>query len=241
MDILTGQLDKSLKQLQVKQMFDGIAGRYDMLNHLLSFGIDRYWRRMAVNELKSFMPHNILDIATGTGDLAIETAKNMSPAKIHAVDISKRMLEVAKHKINQQHLENSISLKCANALDLPFEDNTFDAVTVAFGIRNFTSVQKGISEMRRVLKPKGHLCILEFSEPEYSIIKKTYNFYFSKVLPKVGNRIAQHNFAYDYLQKSVVDFPSGQAFIQLLLEEGLINTIHKPLTFGIVSLYLAEK
>jgi len=233
--------DKKQHKVDIKRMFDGIASRYDLLNHLLSFGIDRYWRRAAIGVLKVQNPQQLLDIATGTADLAIEAAKIIKPSHITGIDISSRMLQIGHKKINEQNMQDVISLQLANACDLPFDDNSFDAVTIGFGIRNFTDMNKSLREIKRVLKKNGSLSVLEFSEPDFGLVKKSFDFYFSKVLPFVGNKISRHNYAYKYLKESVADFPSGKDFLKHISDAGLSNPQCHPLTFGIASIYYAKK
>ena len=228
-------------EVDVKQMFDGIANSYDFLNHFLSLGIDRYWRRVTIKNLIKSQPSVILDLATGTADLAISTAKKIKTVKIFGVDISEQMLAKAKQKVIRNKLSDRIELMTASAMALPFEDNTFDAVTIGFGIRNFPDLNGSLIEINRVLKSNGLLCILEFSKPKNYFFKNLYNFYFSKILPFVGNKLSQHKYAYKYLNESVIKFPEGKEFNEFLNQTGFVNIENKPLTFGISTLYISNK
>lgn len=228
------------KKLQVAHMFNNIARRYDFLNHFLSLGIDRYWRKKAVAQLRKKKPLLILDIATGTGDLAIEAMK-LQPAKIFGVDISVDMLELGRKKIKKKNLEEKIELLEGDSEQLFFEDNKFDAVTVAFGVRNFQDLKKGLQEIYRVLKPEGKVVILEFSHPTNPLMKKIYDFYSSHITPKIGQIISKDKAAYSYLYESVKAFPYGNQFCNILKENGFRDIHFKTLTFGIATIYIAEK
>ncbi len=221
-------------------MFNSISGHYDFLNHFLSLGIDIRWRKKAIGYLKPFKPKTILDVATGTGDFAIE-AMALGPEKIIGVDISEGMLEVGKKKIKSLGLEGKISLQHGDSENLPFPDNSFDAVIVAFGVRNFENLDLGLKEMFRVIKTGGHLVVLEFSKPKNFPLKQLYNFYFTFVLPKVGRVISGDNAAYTYLPESVKAFPDGIDFLNHLAQAGFSSADCRPLTFGISSLYSAKK
>ena len=225
----------------IAAMFDRISPKYDALNHLLSFNIDKVWRRKAAKEVAKHHPADILDLATGTADLAIALAKHNPQARIIGIDISERMLEIGQEKVKQQKLENQIVLRFGDAATLPFEDGTFDVVTVAFGVRNFEDLDKGLSEISRVLKPGGQAVILEFSMPEKFPVKQLYQFYFKRILPKIGKIVSKDKSAYTYLPKSVEQFSKPSPFIHLLAEKGLKNGESKPLTFGIATLYFAWK
>ncbi len=230
------------KKEQVATMFDNISPRYDLLNHLLSLGIDVLWRKKAVRLLRNRKPAPklMLDVATGTGDFALE-ALSLKPEKIIGVDISGGMLEVGREKIKKQGLTQRIEMLKADSENLPFEDNMFDAVIVAFGVRNFEDLKKGLKEMNRVLKPGGVVTILEFSQPRAFPFKQVYNFYFKQILPRVGRLISKDQSAYTYLPESVQAFPDGRNFLRILEETGYKNTEWKPLTFGISAIYLASK
>ncbi len=229
------------KKKQVAEMFDNIAHRYDFLNHFLSMNIDRIWRRKSIQFLQKSQPRTILDVATGTGDFAIEIHKRLKPEKIIAIDISTGMLEVGKEKIEKKQLSHIIEFQEGDSEDIKFEDNFFDAATVAFGVRNFENLQIGINEMYRVLKSEGELVVLEFSRPEQFPIKQLYNFYFKRILPAVGRLFSKDMSAYSYLPKSVDAFPYGEKFIQIMKNAGFKNIIEKKLTFGISSVYYGQK
>ena len=227
------------KKTQVTQMFDNIAKSYDFLNHSLSFGIDNIWRKIAIKKLTN-NPASILDIATGTADFAISASKH-TKAQITGIDISQGMLDVGNKKIIKKGLTDRIHLQLANSENLPFEDNSFDALTAGFGVRNFENLNKGLSEMNRTLKSKGIVAILEPSEPSSFPLKKFYNLYFHYILPFLGRIISKDKHAYSYLPESVTAFPSGKYFLTELEKAGFKNCEHVPLTFGIASLYIAIK
>ena len=228
------------KKEQVATMFDNIAGNYDFLNHFLSLGIDIFWRKRLVRKLLKQKPQNILDVATGTADLAIAMMK-IKPFNVVGIDISNGMLEVGRKKIKQQDLEKTIQLQQADSEDLPFKDATFDAVTVSFGARNFENLQKGLSEMARVLKPGGKIYILEFSKPTLLPFKQLYDFYFKFVLPLIGKLLSKDNAAYTYLPESVKAFPHGKELNSIIENCGYTNAKNHPLTMGIASIYTAQK
>jgi demethylmenaquinone methyltransferase/2-methoxy-6-polyprenyl-1,4-benzoquinol methylase len=232
--------DQSKKQ-QVANMFDKIAFRYDFLNRFLSAGIDVSWRKKAINQLKDLHPQNILDVATGTGDVAILTFKILKPAKITGIDISNGMLQIGQKKISKLGLEKHIELVQGDSERIDFPDNTFDAITVAFGVRNFQNLEKGLSEMRRVLKPGGKLVVLEFSRPKNFLFKAVYNIYMNTIAPTFGKLFAKNQDAYQYLNDSVQRFPEGNHFLQILNERGYTSTFYKPLTLGICSIYCGNK
>jgi len=221
-------------------MFDGIAGHYDFLNHFLSAGIDILWRKKAIRQLKDYNPQHILDIATGTGDLAIE-ALSLNPTKITGVDISEKMLEVGRKKLKTKSLEQKIELQKGDAENLPFEDETFDAVTVAFGVRNFENLLPGLKSMNRVLKKDWKVVILEFSNPKSFPVKQLYRFYFKSILPLVGKVISKHQSAYTYLPNSVGAFPDGKEFLKILESAGYQSCKSIPLTMGIATIYTGIK
>jgi demethylmenaquinone methyltransferase / 2-methoxy-6-polyprenyl-1,4-benzoquinol methylase len=228
------------KKSQVATMFNNIAGKYDFLNHFLSAGIDIIWRKKAVSLLVSEKPKQMLDIATGTADFAIESLR-LNPEKIIGVDISEGMLAVGREKISKKGLSNKIELMYGDSEDLPFEDNTFDAITVAFGVRNFENLKQGLSEMNRVLKPGGTAVVLEFSKPRSFPMKQLYQFYFKNILPLVGKLVSKDNAAYTYLPESVQAFPDGEDFISIFKEVGFKSTKWHSLTFGISSIYTGKK
>ena len=228
------------KKDQVASMFDNIAGNYDFLNHFLSLGIDIFWRKRLVRKLKKQAPKRILDVATGTADLAIALLKS-NPSKVVGIDISKGMLDVGKIKIKEKNVEEIISLQLADSEDLPFEDASFDAVTVSFGARNFENLEKGLSEMFRVLRPGGQLYILEFSKPTLFPFKQLYDLYFTFILPLIGKIISKDNAAYSYLPESVNAFPHGKKLNTIIENCGYTNAKNHPLTMGIASIYTAQK
>ncbi len=221
-------------------MFNSISGNYDFLNHFLSLGIDISWRKKAIKALADLKPKAILDVATGTGDFAIQ-AMTLSPEKIIGVDISEGMLAVGKEKMKARGVDQIIDLRYADSENLPFEENKFDAAIVAFGVRNFENLERGLAEMHRVIKPGGKVVILEFSKPRAFPFKHLYHFYFKFVLPKIGRLISRNPAAYTYLPESVQAFPDGEDFIALLNRVGFNQTTCKPLTFGISSLYTGTK
>lgn len=228
------------KKEQVAEMFNNISKRYDFLNHFLSLGIDILWRKKAIKYLQSSQPKFILDIATGTGDFAIE-ALALKPDKVIGVDISQGMLNVGIEKMKKKGLDDIIEMRLGDSEKLLFEDNNFDAVIVSFGVRNFENLQKGLADMCRVLKPGGKAVILEFSKPTRFPFKQIYNFYFRAILPKLGKLISKDQAAYTYLPESVEAFPDGNNFLTVLEKAGFKNTKCKPLTFGISSIYIGEK
>lgn len=233
------ELESSKKQ-QVGQMFDNISHKYDFLNHFLSAGIDILWRKKAIKMLKNRANNQILDIATGTGDFALE-ALALNPDFITGVDISEGMLEVGREKIKKKGLTAKIELKTGDSENLPFEDNKFDTIIVSFGVRNFENLEKGLSEMYRVLKPGGMVLVLEFSQPESFPFKQLYNFYFKNILPLIGKIISKDNSAYSYLYESVSVFPYGERFLKVMQNVGLKQTKCRQLTLGISSIYTATK
>ena len=225
----------------IAKMFDRISPKYDRLNHLLSFNIDKTWRKKTAKAVAKSQPKTILDLATGTADLAIALAKYNPQAHIIGVDISEKMLEIGKAKIAKQGLDNQIDLRLGDAAALPFESQFFDAVTVAFGVRNFENLQQGLSEICRVLKPNGQVYILEFSMPERFPIKQAYRLYFKQILPKIGKQVSKDDWAYSYLPESVERFPKPAAFLQTLNDNGLSEASTRSLTWGIATLYTARK
>jgi len=228
------------KKKQVALMFDNISPRYDLLNHMLSFGIDRVWRRKAINLLKSKHPKQILDIATGTGDFAIQALK-LNPEYIKGIDISEGMIKQGQQKIIKRNLDNKIELMLGDSENLVFEDNKFSAVIVAFGVRNFENLSKGLSEMYRVLNKNGKVVILEFSKPSKFPFKQVYNLYFKYILPIIGKMVSRDHSAYTYLPESVQVFPEGDDFLTILSNVGFKEVRCIPLTFGISSIYTGTK
>lgn len=227
------------KREDVEAMFDAIAHRYDLLNHLLSFGIDRIWRRKAVAMLRSDAPKTILDVATGTGDLAIRALK-LSPRRIVGVDISEAMLKRGREKIAGIGAQDIIEMRSGASEDLPFDDGSFDAAMVAFGVRNFENLRVGLSEIARVLRPGQPLVVLEFSHPRRFPIKQLYGLYFRYVVPNIGRTVSRHEHAYKYLPDSVGVFPSGEAFLEEMAASGFEDLRAERLTFGIASLYFGR-
>ena len=232
---------KDSKKKQVENMFDKIAFRYDFLNRFLSAGIDVGWRKKAIRQLLSTSPQYILDVATGTGDFALTCFEILKPEKITGIDISEGMLEIGRKKIEKAGLGRKIELLNGDSEAILFEDNTFDAVTVAFGVRNFENLEKGLAEINRVLKPGGRLIVLEFTKPSLPVVKQFYNFYMNTITPKIGKIIAKNNEAYQYLNDSVLQFPEKESFIHILNQSDYRNAFYKTLTLGICSIYCAEK
>jgi len=228
------------KKKQVALMFDNISPKYDLLNHMLSFGIDRIWRRKAINLLISHHPKQILDIATGTGDFALQALK-LNPEKVTGIDISEGMIKQGRQKINKRNLNDKIELLLGDSENLAFEDNKFSAVIVAFGVRNFENLSKGLSEMYRVLNKNGKVVILEFSKPSKFPFKQVYNLYFKYVLPIIGKMVSRDHSAYTYLPESVQVFPEGNDFLTILSNVGFKEVRCIPLTFGISSIYTGTK
>jgi ubiquinone/menaquinone biosynthesis methyltransferases len=228
------------KKAQVADMFNNIAGNYDFLNHFLSLGIDKGWRRKAIAEVAKVQPKAILDVATGTADLAIAAAK-LNPQHITGVDIAAQMLEVGRKKIAERDMNNLITLQLGDSENLGFETNSFDAITCAYGVRNFEHLEAGLKEMARVMRPGGKLAILEFSKPQSFPVKQLYGFYFRFILPTLGRLVSKHSTAYTYLPESVMAFPQGKVFCQTLERCGFKDAKARPLTLGITTLYTATK
>jgi len=240
MTVIPYKEKQETKKEQVATMFNNISHKYDFLNHFLSLGIDILWRKKAVRMLAPHQPKKILDIATGTADFAIEALK-LNPEEIVGIDISEGMLNVGKEKIKKKGVDNIISLELGDSENLRFETAYFDAYTVAFGVRNFENLEKGLIEMLRVLKPNGTGIILEFSKPRKFPIKQLYNFYFNKILPGIGKMVSKDTAAYTYLPESVYAFPDGEDFVQLLTKIGYKNAKATTLLFGIATIYKANK
>lgn len=228
------------KKEQVTKMFDTISKEYDGLNRVISFGIDISWRKKVVEIIGASNPKNILDIATGTGDLAINLTKTTA-SKITGLDISEGMLNVGKDKIKKLGLTNQIEMILGDSEKIPFEDNFFDAITVAFGVRNFENLEKGLSEIHRVLKPSGTFVVLETSVPTKSPFKQGYSIYTKYIMPTIGNIFSKDKSAYKYLSESAASFPFGHAFNNILSKIGFIDIENKPQTFGVASIYIAKK
>ncbi|CAC9972824.1 demethylmenaquinone methyltransferase [Flavobacterium sp. CF108] len=238
---ITPYKDSSLgKKEQVAQMFDNISGNYDNLNRVISFGIDTKWRKKVLKIVSDSKPNVILDIATGTGDLAILMAKT-NAEKIIGLDISAGMLEVGKKKVEEKKLSNVIDLVLGDSENIPFEDNYFDAITVGFGVRNFEHLEKGFAEILRVLKPNGVFVILETSVPDKTPYKQGYKFYSKNILPLIGKLFSKDNSAYGYLSESAAAFPYGEALNNILRKTGFIDVVAMPQTFGVATIYSASK
>ena len=229
-----------MQKQYVRSLFDSIAGRYDMLNHLLSGGIDTYWRWRAIRRLRRGAPARILDVATGTADFAIAAAR-LGPREIVGVDLAGEMLSLGRDKIVRRGLAGVITLLAAEAEHLPFAEGAFDAAVVAFGVRNFEDLHQGLAEMRRVLRAGGRLVVLEFSRPRVFPLRQIYLFYFLRVIPLIGRLVSGNREAYTYLPESVMAFPEGADFLSLLAKAGFRSPGAERLTFGIASVYTAEK
>jgi demethylmenaquinone methyltransferase/2-methoxy-6-polyprenyl-1,4-benzoquinol methylase len=229
------------KKEQVALMFDQIAPQYDFLNRFLSAGIDISWRKKALLKLHNDNPQAILDVATGTADLAIMASRLLNPEKIIGIDISEGMLEIGRKKIQAGGLQNQISLQIGDSEQIPMEDNSFDAVTVSFGVRNFQNLEKGLQEIIRVLRPGGKLMVLEFSRPSIPGIQQLYNLYMNIVTPGVGRIFSKSRNAYQYLNDSVQKFPEGKNFVDIMEKTGFHNTSFQRLSFGICTIYTGEK
>jgi demethylmenaquinone methyltransferase/2-methoxy-6-polyprenyl-1,4-benzoquinol methylase len=230
------------KKQEVEQMFDNIAHKYDFLNHFFSLGIDILWRKRAIRMIKKYQPKSILDVATGTGDFAILTAKHYREVDhITGLDLSEGMLEIGRKKIIEQKLSSRISMVKGDSEKLPFEDHSFEALTVAFGVRNFEDLKQGLREMHRVLKPEGVMAIIEFSKPKKFPIKQLFTVYFKHIMPTVGNWLSKDSRAYSYLPESVDAFPEGEAFKLILSNTGFSKIEIISLSGGIASIYFAQK
>jgi demethylmenaquinone methyltransferase/2-methoxy-6-polyprenyl-1,4-benzoquinol methylase len=240
MTVLPYKEGSSSKKSQVTSMFDNISHRYDFLNHLLSLGIDIKWRKRAIGILKSINPRQILDVATGTGDFAIE-ALSLNPEKVTGIDISTGMLQKGREKIHKLRLQDKIELLQGDSEEIAFPDNKFDSVIVAFGVRNFENLEKGLSEMLRVVRPGGMIIIIEFSKPVRIPYKQIYNLYFKYLLPVIGRFFSKDKSAYSYLPASVMAFPEGEEFLKILEKIGYKQTKCHLLTFGISSIYVGSK
>lgn len=236
---MSNKMDKSSDKISA--MFNNIAPAYDRLNHILSLGIDRCWRKKVASEIKKMGSKSVLDVATGTGDLAITIARGSKDICITGSDFSEGMLEIGRAKVAKASLEGQIAMEWGDALDFKYQDDSFDAVTVAFGVRNFNNLSKGLSEMYRVVKDGGRLYVIELTMPENSFVKLCYNIYFTKVLPFFGRMVSKDNFAYTYLPQSVVSFTSREEFIKELYGVGFKSADYKNLTLGIATLYIAKK
>jgi demethylmenaquinone methyltransferase/2-methoxy-6-polyprenyl-1,4-benzoquinol methylase len=234
-----GNNDRSKKE-EVAEMFNNISGKYDFLNHFLSLGIDKIWRKKAVELLKEIKPNRILDLATGTGDFAIESLR-LKPQEIVGMDISEGMLEVGRQKMKKRGFDNIISMRLGDSEALPFDDNYFDALTVGFGVRNYENLDKGLSEMLRVVRPGGKLVILEFSKPKRFPVKQYYAFHSKYIIPFFGKRISKDEKAYAYLPESVAAFPEGKDFENILNRLGYKEVKAKLVAGGIATIYSGLK
>ena len=229
------------KKQQVADMFDNISGTYDFLNHFMSLGIDVLWRKKAIRSLKKYHPQLMLDVATGTGDFALEAIRQLNPAKIIGVDISDGMLQVAREKIAKKGLEGQFEVRLGDSEGLLFENDYFDAVPAAFGVRNFENLEKGLADICRVTKPGGRAVILEFSNPRVFPVKQLYNFYFHKITPFIGRVFSKDSRAYEYLPESVARFPDGAEFTAILRKVGFREAIARPQFFGVCTIYIGVK
>lgn len=238
--VVTPYQSNQSKKEQVASMFNKIAGKYDFLNHFLSMGIDKKWRKKAIQILQAYKPQYLLDIATGTGDFAVEAVK-LNPVKITGVDISEEMLKVGQRKISDLGLSEIITLEIGDSENLKYADNSFQAATVAFGVRNFENLDKGLTEICRVLSPGAPLMVLEFSKPGNPVFKLFYNFYLFVLLPVLGKIFSKEKRAYTYLPESINVFPHGRDFMNHMEKSGFNAVLIKPLSFGIVTLYMGTK
>ena len=229
------------KSVQVERMFDNIAPAYDQLNHTLSWGIDKSWRKKAINWLKPFQPQRMMDVATGTGDFAIQACHVLHPNELIGTDISEGMMNVGRQKVKDAGLEGRISFAKEDCTALTFPDNRFDAITVAFGVRNFEDLDKGLREMHRVLDDNGKLVILELSEPDWFPMKQLYALYSKVVIPTLGKLLSKDRNAYTYLPQSIKAFPQGEVMREIILKAGFSEANFKRLTLGICTLYTATK
>lgn len=235
--------DNRPKSQQVKSMFDSIAPAYDVMNRMMTFGIDRLWRAKAVRMLKrtSAPEGNILDVATGTGDLALLLDKKLQPKEVTGIDLSENMIEIARHKSAEAGADGRIRFMTADCLALPFANNTFSCVTVAYGVRNFEHLLQGYREMHRVLRPGGTLCVIELSTPTNRLVRPLYRFYTRHIIPWVGRMVSRDNRAYTYLPESIAAVPQGEQMCSLMKAAGFGKTGYKPLTFGVCTIYMATK
>jgi len=230
----------SPEKVSVQKMFDDISPRYDFLNHFLSLGVDIRWRRILAGMLSGIQPRRILDVASGTGDVAIELSR-LNPEKIIGLDISEKMLETGRRKVTERGLDNIITFRKGDAEHIPFSDSSFDAVTVAFGVRNFENLRQGLAEMKRVLRPGGTMLILEFSQPSTFPFKYLYRLYSRIIIPFFGRLISRHSHAYSYLPETAASFPSGEMFLNILRELEMSDCSLKKLSFGISAIYSCKK
>ena len=233
--------DSRPKTEQVRDMFDSIAPAYDFMNRAMTFGVDNWWRSVAVNMICKSNPATILDIATGTADLAIKLADKMPAAHVTGVDLSANMIEIGRQKVAQRHLSDRIELMTADCLHLPFDDNTFDCITVAYGVRNFEHLDQGYGEMFRVMKPGGMLVVIELSTPTNQVVKPFYRLYTKHIIPLAGKLVSKDVRAYSYLPESIAAVPQGDNMLALIKQAGFDDARFKTLTFGTCSIYSAKK
>lgn len=226
---------------QVEAMFDSIAPAYDNMNRLMTFGIDRLWRRKAVSLTAATRPRRILDVATGTGDFAIALARKIDGCRVDGVDLSDGMMEIGRKKVEKAGLADRISFAKGNCLHLPYPDNTFDAVTVAFGVRNFENLKRGYAEMARVLRPGGQLCVVELAVPESPLVRPFYKFYTSHIIPAVGRLVSSDPRAYTYLPESIAAMPASPRMLELMADSGFDSPRILPLTFGVCAIHTGTK
>jgi demethylmenaquinone methyltransferase/2-methoxy-6-polyprenyl-1,4-benzoquinol methylase len=233
--------NKTPKGKQVERMFDNIAPHYDLLNHLMSFGIDRGWRRKTIDSMKAFPHADILDVATGTGDFAMLACRRLGHCRVTATDLSEKMMEIGRQKVERAGLASRISFRREDCMALSFADGTFDVVTVAYGVRNFQDLDRGLAEMRRVLRPGGHAVILELCTPRRFPMRQLFRFYAHVVMPAVGRLVSKDRRAYTYLPASMEAFPQGEVMQQILTRAGFSEVKFKRFTFGLSTMYLAKK
>lgn len=227
---------------QVREMFDSIAPAYDFMNRAMTLGIDKIWRARAVKMINRLAPHDILDVATGTGDLAIKLARSIkSHPNVTGIDLSEGMIEIGRQKVDKARLSDRITLCQGDCLALPFADNSFDCVTVAYGVRNFEHLDRGYAEMARVLKPGGMLCVIELSTPRSAIVKPFYNLYTRHIIPVAGRLVSKDTRAYTYLPQSIAAVAQGDDMCALMRQAGLTDTAWRPMTFGTCTIYTATK
>ncbi len=229
------------KTEQVREMFDSIAPAYDWMNRAMTFGIDKLWRRKAVRIVAGAQPDRIIDIATGTGDLAIALARSIRRADVTGIDLSKEMVAIGRRKVAESGLEDRVSLMTADCLAMPFDNASADAVTVAYGVRNFEHLDKGYAEMLRVLRPGGMLCVVELSTPVNPLVRPLYKLYTKFIIPAVGRLVSKDNRAYTYLPESIAAVPQGDDMLRLIREAGFTDTTFRRLTFGVCTIYTARR
>lgn len=233
--------DNRSKSEQVREMFDSIAPAYDFMNRAMTFGIDKLWRAKAVKMIRNHSPRQILDIATGTGDLAIKLARELPEVKITGVDLSEGMIEIGRKKVTEAGLDERVEMMTGDCLSLPMADDSYDCVTVAYGVRNFERLLQGYREMLRVLRPGGMLCVIELSTPTSAIVKPLYKIYTRYIIPAVGRMVSKDVCAYSYLPESIAAVPQGEDMLAIMREAGFTDTRHRPLTFGTCTIYTASK